>query len=487
MKTIINKVKLLCLLFTVILISSCGNDFLDVSPSTNAGDANLINNADDLRTATNGTYETLTSSAYYQGYYTFIADLMGDLLYEPTWGSQHLKFYYAYGFSKVKAETSIFRNTYLGIHNINIILQKAEKLQETAEVKSYISELRVLRAMMHFDLVRMYGPLYSNLGKGDIKADALGIRISTEPIKDLRVSFYRDKTSDVYNFVCTELEESLPYMSKTKANGYFDYWSTEALLARVYLYMEENDKAFNAAVDVIENSGRSLYSIDDYVASFGMEYGSESLLELAISVTDNAGYDALGWICSEKGYKTAVPTADFLKLKDENPDDIRFQLFVYSTKDKCYYISDKYPGRDGNVKINNPKVLRLSEMYLIAAESAFKNGNSSKAGKYLSDLREHRTNTDPRKYEQSITLDDVLFERALELFGEGHRAWDLWRNQKSVVRYTSPEEKDAKGHSDYLTDGVIKFDFYQTIYPIAESELVLLPESDRSTQQNPGY
>ena len=64
MKTIINKVKLLCLLFTVILISSCGNDFLDVSPSTNAGDANLINNADDLRTATNGTYETLTSSAY---------------------------------------------------------------------------------------------------------------------------------------------------------------------------------------------------------------------------------------------------------------------------------------------------------------------------------------------------------------------------------------------------------------------------------------
>lgn len=487
MKTILYKAKLLCVCVAIILINSCGNDFLDVSPSTNAGDANLINDADDLRTAANGAYETLTSSAYYQGYYTYIADLMGDLLYEPTWGSQHLKFYYAYGFSKVKAETSIFRNTYLGIHNINIILQKAAKLKETSEIKSYISELRVLRAMMHFDLVRMYGPLYSNLGKGSIKADALGIRIATEPIKDLRVSFYRDKTVDVYNFVRTELEESLPYMKKTKQNGYFDYWATEALLARVYLYMDINDKAYSAAVDVIENSGRLLYDMKDYVASFGMEYGRESLLELATSVTDNAGYDALGWICSEKGYKTAVPTADFVKLKDENPEDVRFQLFNYSTKDKCYYISGKYPGRDGNVKINNPKVLRLSEMYLIAAESALKNGDLIKAGKYLSDLREHRTTKDPRKYEKSITIDDVLFESALELYGEGHRAWDLWRNQKSVVRYTSPEEKDAKGHSDYLTDGVIKFDFYQTIYPIAESELVLLPEADRNIQQNPGY
>jgi starch-binding outer membrane protein, SusD/RagB family len=478
---------ILTLIIAAFIAVSCGNDFLNVSPSTNAGDENLIKDASDLSIATKGTYETLSSSSYYQGYYTFIPDLMGDLLMEPSWGSQHLKFYYAYGFSKVKAETSIYRSMYLGLHNINIILEKASKLTESAEVKASIAELRILRAIMHFDLIRMYGPAYCNLGKGSIKADALGIRIAKEPIKDMRMIFYRDKVKDVYEFIKSEVEASLPSMPKAKRNGFLNYWGAEAFLARVYQYMDLNDKAFSTAKDVIDNSGCKLYGIADYVASWGMEYGSESLFEIATSLADNAGYSSLGWICSESGYKTAVPTADFIALIKTNPEDVRFKLLNYSNKDKCYYISGKYPGREDNIKINNPKVIRLSEMYLIAAESALKSGNTAVAGKYLSDLREHRTTVAPRKYETSITIDDILYESALELYGEGHRAWDLWRNGKSVVRYTTPEEKDVKGHIDYLSDGTVAFDYYQAIYPIAESELLLLPEKDRQSQQNPGY
>ncbi|MEG0517560.1 MAG: RagB/SusD family nutrient uptake outer membrane protein, partial [Bacteroidales bacterium] len=381
----------------------------------------------------------------------------------------------------------IFKNIYLGLQNVNIILKKAALLKESQEAVSLISELRALRALMHFDLVRMYGPLYSNLGKGAIKADALGIRIAKEPITDLRGTFYRDKVSDVYTFVKQELEESVPNLSKARRKGYFDYWSGTALLAKVYLYMEMNDKAFIAAVEVIEKGGYKLYDRKNYEASWSQEYAGESIFELATSMSDNAGYNALGWMCSEKGNKTVVPTKDMLKLKDADPDDVRFRLFKYSTKDRCFYISGKYPGREGNVKVNNPKVLRLSEVYLIAAEAAFKEGAIVKAGKYLSDLREKRSTLNPRKYDTGITLDDLMYERAIELVGEGNRVWDMWRNQKSIVRYTSMQEKDAKGHSDYLADGTIKFDFYQTIYPIAERELELLPVADREKQQNPGY
>ena len=53
-------------------------------------------------------------------------------------------------------------------------------------------------------------------------------------------------------------------------------------------------------------------------------------------------------------------------------------------------------------------------MYLIAAEAALKS-NDSNAGKYLSDLREKRTTVDPRKYDNGLTLDDILYERRLEL------------------------------------------------------------------------
>lgn len=479
--------KKIIYILTILVISACGNDFLNVSPSTNANEETVIQSVSDLKIATQGAYETLTSSAYYQGEYTFIADLMGDHMMEPTWGSKHLSFYYEYGFSKVRAETDIFRNIYLGMQNINIILKKAESLKESSERLALTSELRVIRALLHFDLVRMYGPLYSNLGKGTIKADALGIRIAKEPIVNMRDYFYRDKVSAVYDFIQKELEESVPNLPKAKRKGYIDYWAGTAILAKVYLYMEKNDKALASATEVIEKSGLKLYDMDNYEKSWGEEFGSESILELATSLSDNSGYNSLGWMCSEKGYKTVVPTSDFLKLKEADSKDVRFSLLKYSKKDNCYYISGKYPGREGNVKINNPKVLRLSEIYLIAAESALKLNDVSKAGDYLSDLREKRTELEPRKYDKAVTINDVLYERAIELYGEGNRVWDMWRNQKSVVRYTSLVEKEAKGHSDLLTDGVIKFDFYQTIYPIAERELELLPVGDRGIQQNPGY
>ncbi len=481
--------RIFYIILCTFLLTSCGNNFLNITPSTSAGADNLIKSVEDLKIATFGAYETLTASNYYQGYYPFIADLMGELLMEPTQGSRHLRFFYAYGFDKVNVgnETSFLRTVNKGLHNINIILEQASDLQDSDEKKALMSELRVIRALHHFDLVRMYGPLYSNLGKGAIKQDALGIVIAKEPIRDLRAPFYRDKVSDVYDFIKKEFEEAIPALPKNKRNGYINYWGAKALLARVYLYMDMNKEAFAAAKDVIDNSGASLYPINKYKDSWEREYGEEALFELAVSLTDNSGYNSLGWICSEKGYKTAVPTLDFVKIKDANPEDVRFSLWQYSAKDKCYYISGKYPGRDDNIKVNNPKVIRLSEIYLVAAEAALKDGDAVSAGKYLSDLREKRTTSQPRKYETAVTIDDILFERALELYGEGHRVWDMWRNQKDIVRYTSAEEKDEKKHTDDLSDGTIKYDFYKTIYPISEAELDLLPVEDRDKQQNPGY
>lgn len=481
------KMKLYIAVLLSLLGCSCGNDFLDISPSNSAGDANLINSVSDLRIATEGVYEVLTSSSYYAGEYTFVADLMGDHMMEPSWGSQHLKYFYAYGLTKVSAGTGFYRLIYLGLQDINLIIEKAEKLENTPEKEALIAELRTLRALLHFDLVRMYGPMYGNLGKGAIKSDALGIRVAGKAYKDVREVFYRGKVSDVYGFICTELEEAVPLLSVKKRNGYFDYWGGRALQAKVYLYMEKDGQALAAAEDVIKNSGCELYSRDEYVASWGKEYGSESLLELPTSLEDNAGYTSLGWICSEAGYKTVVPTRDFLDLVKADPEDVRFKLLRYSSKDKCYYISGKYPGREGNIKINNPKVLRLSEVYLIAAEAALKTNDMKKAGDYLGDLRKQRTTTDPDKYKAAVTLEDVLYERVVELYGEGSRAWDLWRNRKPVIRWRTPQEKDEKGHTDNLESGVIPFDFFQTIYPINERELELLPLKDRESQQNPGY
>ena len=106
--------------------------------------------------------------------------------------------------------------------------------------------------------------------------------------------------------------------------------------------------------------------------------------------------------------------------------------------------------------------MRLSEVYLIAAEAALKAGDTSAAAGYMNTLRKNRIEnyTDVA----SITLDDILLERRLELF-----AWDAWRNGKSV-------------NNKFV--GEVKPGDYRTIMAIPIGEITV---SRGQLIQNPGY
>lgn len=130
------------------------------------------------------------------------------------------------------------------------------------------------------------------------------------------------------------------------------------------------------------------------------------------------------------------------KLSFKNvPEDVRSTLIAEESDggdNEGWYIQ-KYPGRDGEIYVNNPKVIRLSEVYLIAAEAALKAGGADPAS-YINDLRKQRI----ADYEDvaSVTIDDILTERRLELYGEGHNAWDTWRNKKAVTNAQVPARSD---------------------------------------------
>lgn len=91
-----------------------------------------------------------------------------------------------------------------------------------------------------------------------------------------------------------------------------------------------------------------------------------------------------------------------------------------------------------NIMDANIPIVRLSETYLNAAEAAVKNGDATKAAKYLKAiaLRGNPDYTMPAK----VTLDDVLEERRKELIGEGHRMFDLLRNNLRVTRINETDD-----------------------------------------------
>lgn len=69
---------------------------------------------------------------------------------------------------------------------------------------------------MYFDMVRMHAPLPSNWGKGNIAADPLGIYIAKTIKSDISQPNYRNTAREVWEYIGTELKESVPLLSKTR-------------------------------------------------------------------------------------------------------------------------------------------------------------------------------------------------------------------------------------------------------------------------------
>lgn len=381
-----------------LITSGCGNGFLDVEPKNAVADTpNMIRSNAELQKAVNGAYVYLE---FYRESAIMYGDIMGDDLQAYPWDYRTELYYRMMMRSANYTDTWIWRQLYSGAFDINTKLDKVQYIEDKDDdTDRMVAELKFIRAILHWEASRLYGPLPSNLGKGDIKQDALGVRISDKLVDDLLATYARDKVSDVFDFMINDMESLKGDLSTRHREAALNYWAAQMFLARLYLYTEQWDKAYDCAVDVIQNGGYTLYTRDNYVDSWTKEYQSESIFEMPTTESDNVSWDSMSYMCSPNGYNAIMATLDFVDLRDEG--DVRFDILVnawwdwfpeYWTDDwdwdYCYFITGKYPGRGGNLKVCNPKIYRLSEAYLIAAEAALRGSKGTGEGsRYLSELR----------------------------------------------------------------------------------------------------
>ena len=118
----------------------------------------------------------------------------------------------------------------------------------------------------------------------------------------------------------------------------------------------------------------------------------------------------------------------------------------------------------------------LFRSYLIAAEAAIKLGDQPNADKYLNAVRQRAI---PTASTITATLDNILWEKGIEFIGEGHRLYDLMRNNLESDR------TDSWSFLVYPNQQSIKFDrtYYRVILAIPQSELNV----NINMVQNPGY
>ena len=478
-----NKYYLLIVIIGTLLIVSC-EDFLDQMPSSALPAQESIQTVEDLQTAVNGVYDRLNSFDYYSGDFIPLGDLRGDdMTFNPALNANQISpvARYQYDKNSVYAE-NFWSAPYVSIGRINDILNVVGIVTiETGEEDQYndlLGQLYGLRALCHFDLVRMFCQLPTALHDGMTMESAnSGIPIA-DKVFEIDYKPVRNTLRETYDLILADFDKAIdklnPAPDITSSYGYINVWATKALKARTLLYLGSYSQALSVAEDVINNadaSGYRLAEITEYYDMWAKTAQPEFLFEVVTSILYNAQRNSIGYYSDPDGYGEFALTDEFATWLLSFNTDIRSLMTSIKVNNQGVgrgYYPNKYPGREQSLYVNNPKVIRMSEVYLIASEAAFHDGNQTKALQYINELREKRfTVASPYT---TVTLNDILNERRKELFAEGHRSWDVWRNQRSLI------------NRDFSLNPV-NYDNYRTLVAIPQRETDISPE----LVQNPGW
>lgn len=490
-------------------LSSCVNDWLDVAPSDGTDADAALTSSSDLAAARTGMYAALKGNSNLVDYYGQQFFVYGDVhagddyQYNNIGGSNRASFYYDMNYQTASEFTSstsssnvAWKSPYIVIGRANRIIAAAEggALSDAAEAKAiidqYAAEAKVLRALAHFDLVRIYGKPYT-----EDQGASLGVPLVTGVLES-NAKPARSTVAEVYTQVVKDLTEAISSnaLATETEPGYVSVWGAKAILSRVYLNMGDYANALSVAEDIIKNSGAALWTRDQYFKAWDASTPNESEFLFRLNVagsTDNNDLNGIGNLQQRDGYKEMVATKKFVDMLTSDPEDVRNDMFLPATaaKEVATYgtnkvFLNKLRGQGGNLRnVTIVPIIRLSEVYLTAAECAFRNNDKTKAVEYLNDLVKNRTTTVASLATvDNITLERILIERRKELIGEGQRYFDALRNNETITRYTSEADK---GWHKTLSKEAQSFDrdYFKAIAAIPQAEINANP----SIKQNTGY
>lgn len=486
-------------------LSSCVNDWLDVAPSDGTDADAALTSSSDLAAARTGMYKALKGNSSLVDYYGQQFFVYGDVhagddyQYNNIGGSNRASFYYDMNYqtaSEFNTSTVSWQSPYVVIGRANRIIAAAEggALSDAAEAKAtidqYAAEAKVLRALAHFDLVRIYGKPYT-----EDQGASLGVPLVTEVLES-NAKPARSTVAEVYTQVVKDLTEAISSnaLATEIEPGYVSVWGAKAILSRVYLNMGDYANALSVAEDIIKNSGAALWTRDQYFKAWDASTPNESEFLFRLNVagsTDNNDLNGIGNLQQRDGYKEMVATKKFVDMLTSDPEDVRNEMFLPATaaKEVATYGTNKVylnklRGQGGNLRnVTIVPIIRLSEVYLTAAECAFRNNDKTKAVEYLNDLVKNRTTTEASLATvDNITLERILIERRKELIGEGQRYFDALRNNETITRYTSEADK---GWHKTLSKEAQSFDrdYFKAIAAIPQAEINANP----NIKQNTGY
>ena len=473
-------------------LTSC-EGFLDTVPTNAVVDKNAMVTLADAGIACNGLYTPLKYYTLYGTYIPYMGDLRADNIYpRMSGGTGSVIYTWQYESTQNSYFGTLWENYYNVIMRCNTFIENIDACEATsstdiAKKQDYTGQAYAVRALCYFDLARLYGQTYTY-----DNGASLGAVLLTETVGPKEARQPRSTVAQTYEQVLSDLNDAKGLLSRDVSLGHFNYWAARLLEARVYLYMARWSDAYAAATDVINNSPYRMVSGDGYANYWGQEGNLESVLELLVSVQgdiDGDGgfytmYHNL-WFDDANAGASLLPTLKWCNLFKDTPNDVRGQMIQYDDPDTGvkksgeYWLKKFIGNRDQGYTFrrNNPRVMRITEAYLIAAEAALQTGNTAEASRYLNAVR---LRADASAAEVTATADLIQIERQKEFIGEGHRFFDVMRTG-GQFRGDPSDPHDYRSGAAY--EQSVKPGDTKAVLPISSDERVSYPE----LQQNPGY
>ncbi|GAC1424183.1 MAG: RagB/SusD family nutrient uptake outer membrane protein [Flavisolibacter sp.] len=387
---------------------------------------------------------------------------------------------------------------YKAIAASNQALTKLEKSTfDHITKRTLIGEVKFLRGYFYFNLVRLFGGVPRVLRVPTSLADANSPEFQTRASKD-----------SIYAAIINDLQyaaDSLPLKGDPQTTiGRANKAAAESLLAKVYLYQKNYQKAFDLSQDVINSGKYDL--VQDYSQNFTSKLydnNIESIFEIQTGVDANCSASIPfyvvaqgpraggkgGW--SDLGFGLNTPSLDLANAYE--PGDKRDSATIIFIKPGGTVLWDGFrvPSRDsvqndrynykayfgrkidpycgsGNTD-NLPKnvhIIRYAEVLLINAEAALNIGKPANALSALSKIRQRAGLGAPL----TVDVNAVWKERRVELAMEQDRFFDMVRQGRagSILRALGKNFVDGKNE----------------VFPIPQPQIEL---SGGKLIQNPGY
>lgn len=367
-----------------------------------------------------------------------------------------------------------FAKLYESIFYTNVVLENIDQAtgvvldeEEVQRTRNNIKgEAYALRAYSYFYLVNLYAKYYD---PSTCATDPGVPVIFSTTAKDQ--AYIRNSVKEVYDLMVEDLKKGIQLLEDNPVNKEeklkFTALSATALLARVYLYMQEWDAAIECAKKVI-GENKAIFNLFEAGEELSVDYNEGDMwIPEIISGRDYLDMNNEN-VLFVNGVSELMPAMSYwmvttFSVNEElagiyEPDDVRRCYFMYThtmfspkltfAKNRYFDVFDTF---DAATYHAYSRVIRTEEMYLILAEAyAHQDNGVGEAIRYLNTLRAEKFRAGTYRplqagnFTPSSLLDFIALERRKELCFEGHRWFDLRRTTRPPMERVGYDSRVAK-------------------------------------------